>query len=53
MLFRSQAELVVYVRPDIEGGFVLQVDDLLLDASLKGQLEKIKREFLRKNKTLV
>ena len=48
-----QAELVVYVRPDIEGGFVLQVDDLLLDASLKGQLEKIKREFLRKNKTLV
>lgn len=47
------AEVVQYTSPNIEGGFVLQVDDLLLDASLKGQLEKIRREFLRKNKTLV
>lgn len=47
------AEVVTHVAPDIEGGFVLQVDDLLLDASLRGQLEKIRREFLRKNKTLV
>lgn len=47
------AEVRVHTSPDIEGGFVLQVDDLLLDASLKGQLEKIRREFLRKNKTLV
>ncbi|MBP3382847.1 MAG: ATP synthase F1 subunit delta [Tidjanibacter sp.] len=47
------AEVILHTSPDIKGGFVLQVDDLLLDASLKGQLEKIRREFLRKNKTLV
>lgn len=47
------AEIRIRIAPDIEGGFVLQVDDLLLDASLKRQLEKIKSEFLRKNRTLV
>ncbi|MBR4037690.1 MAG: F0F1 ATP synthase subunit delta, partial [Tidjanibacter sp.] len=47
------AEINTHILPSIEGGFVLQVDDLLLDASLKGQLEKIRKELLRKNKTLV
>ncbi len=47
------AEINTHIQPSIEGGFVLQVDDLLLDASLRGQLEKIRKELLRKNKTLV
>ena len=42
-----------HVNPNIEGGFVLQVDDQLLDASLKGQLDKIRKALVRKNKTIV
>lgn len=49
----GEVEMVCHVNPLVEGGFVLRVDDLQLDASLKGQLDKIRREFIRKNRTIV
>lgn len=41
------------VDPSIEGGFLLTVDDMLMDASVKGQLERIRREFIARNQRIV
>lgn len=41
------------VDPDLLGGFVLQVDDLRLDASLKRGLRNIQKEFEEKNRKLL
>ena len=41
------------VDPDLEGGFVLIVGDRMVDASVKGQIERIRREFTAKNQRLV
>ncbi|MDR2953918.1 MAG: F0F1 ATP synthase subunit delta [Prevotella sp.] len=37
------------VDPDIEGGFVLYIDDYRLDASVKTQLQRIKQQFVVEN----
>lgn len=39
----------VIVDPDLIGGFVLDFDDYLLDASVKHQLEHIQQEFMKEN----
>lgn len=41
------------IDPDVIGGFVFVVDDLLLDASVRCQLELIRREYIQKNKRIV
>lgn len=41
------------VDPSIIGGFVLDVDDNLFDASVKTQIETIRREFIEKNTRIV
>ena len=41
------------VDSSIQGGFLLTVGDKLLDASVKGQLERIRRQFLALNKRIV
>ncbi len=38
------------VDPSLIGGFVLEVDDYLMDASVARQIELIRREFANKNK---
>lgn len=49
----SQIIMESEVDPAIEGGFMLRVDDYLLDASVKGQLDRIRRQFMDKNKRIV
>ncbi|MGD2034893.1 MAG: ATP synthase F1 subunit delta [Bacteroidales bacterium] len=44
--FRMKIELSEYVDPAIIGGFVLRIDDQQINASLKAQLNKIKRELI-------
>lgn len=39
--------------PAIMGGFVLQVDDYRLDASVSSQLERIRKEFVEKSNRIV
>jgi F0F1-type ATP synthase delta subunit len=34
------------VKPDILGGLILQVENLWINASLKGHLEKLRKELL-------
>ncbi len=41
------------VDPGIEGGFTIIMDDILLDASVKGQLERIRRQFIERNQRIV
>lgn len=42
-----------HIDQSLEGGFIFQLNDLRLDASVKNQLERIRRQFLQKNKTIV
>jgi F-type H+-transporting ATPase subunit delta len=41
------------VYPEIEGGFILQIDDRRLDASIATQISKIKKELIDKNKRII
>lgn len=41
------------VDPDIMGGFIFQIDDMRLDASVRQQFELIKKQFIEKNKRIV
>lgn len=39
--------------PDILGGFIFQIDDLRLDASVRSQFDQIKKQFIEKNKRII
>ena len=41
------------VDPDIQGGFIFQIDDLRLDASVRQQFEQIKKQFIEKNQRII
>jgi len=43
----SQVELLETVNPDIIGGFVLEMDDKLFDASIRRDLNDVKTQFLK------
>ncbi len=44
-VFRTKVEMEETIDTDIIGGFILRVDDSLIDASLKNKLRKIKKEL--------
>jgi F-type H+-transporting ATPase subunit delta len=44
-LFKTTVDLEEVVDPSIIGGFVLRVDDNMVDASVKNKLRKIKKEL--------
>jgi F-type H+-transporting ATPase subunit delta len=52
---QTQGTVEVENRVDasIKGGFIFQLNDLRLDASVAGQLEKVRRQFIRRNKIIV
>lgn len=41
------------VDPDIVGGFVFEIDDYMLDASVRSSIETIRRELIEKNNRIV
>ncbi len=41
------------VDPNIEGGFIFQIDDIRLDASVRSQFNLIKKQFIEKNKRII
>lgn len=49
----SKLLMTTEVEPDLIGGFVFEVEDRLLDASVSHQLELIKRQFIEKNRRIV
>lgn len=44
--FKKQAELEMKIKPELLGGFVLQVEDQLIDQSVWGQLKKIRKTLI-------
>lgn len=51
--FGSRVEMDVVLDEQLLGGFVIRVDGKQLDASVKGQLERIRNQFMSKNKSIV
>lgn len=49
----SKMELVTEVNPAIEGGFVFDINDYRLDASVATQLKRVKQQFIDRNKRIV
>ena len=41
----STIEIEQTVQPEIIGGFIIKIDDYLIDASLRGKINKLKLEF--------
>ena len=41
------------VNPEILGGFVLNIDDLMMDASVEGQFRLLRRELIDNNNRIV
>ena len=42
----NKVDMKVVVNPTIKGGFILQYDDNRLDASLNGQIQRIRRKLV-------
>ena len=45
-IFKTKVDLKENINPEIIGGFILQVDDSYIDASIKNKLRKIKKELI-------
>lgn len=43
----------VEVDPELIGGFVLDLDDYLLDTSVKHQLDRIREQFVERNRRII
>lgn len=47
------AEFATKVDPDIEGGFIFEINTYRLNASVADQMRRIKRQFIEKNRRIV
>ncbi len=52
-LLHAQMELQTEVDPSIEGGFIFDINDYRLDASIATQLKRVKQQFIDKNRRIV
>lgn len=52
-LLHASMEMHAEVDPSIEGGFIFDINDFRLDASIATQLKKVKRQFIDKNRRIV
>ncbi|WP_294619197.1 F0F1 ATP synthase subunit delta [uncultured Bacteroides sp.] len=52
-LLHAEMELRTDVDPSIEGGFIFDVNDFRLDASVATQLKRVKQQFIDKNRRIV
>ncbi|MDR2472117.1 MAG: F0F1 ATP synthase subunit delta [Tannerella sp.] len=42
-----------HIDPAIDGGFILQFNDLRIDASVRGQLQQIERKLMAMNRSMI
>lgn len=52
-LLHARMELQTEVNPEIEGGFIFDINDYRLDASIATQFKKVKQQFVDKNRRIV
>ena len=48
-----RVEMECVTDPSLVGGFVVEIDDRMLDASVRNQIATIRREFVEKNRRIV
>ena len=48
-----QLQLETVIEPDLIGGFTFSIKDIRVDASVKGQIETLRKQFISKNKRIV
>ena len=46
-------DFITQIDPSIGGGFIYQLNDLRIDASVKGQLDRITRQLTQINKSII
>ena len=44
--YKKSVELEFVIKPEIIGGFILTIEDKLLDKSVKGELEKFRKQLM-------
>jgi len=49
----ADALIEVEVDPSLVGGFILDIDNYLLDASIKRQLDLIREQFIERNRRII
>lgn len=49
----AEMKLQTTVDPSIEGGFIFDINDYRMDASIATQLKRVKQQFIDKNKRIV
>ena len=52
-VLHAQMELETVIDPSIGGGFIFDVNDYRLDASVATQLKRVKQQFIDKNRRIV
>lgn len=52
-VLHAQMELETVVDSSIEGGFIFDINDYRLDASIATQLKRVKQQFIDKNRRIV
>lgn len=52
-VLHAQMELETVVDPSISGGFIFDINDYRLDASIATQLKRVKQQFIDKNRRIV
>lgn len=52
-LLHARMELQTEVDPSIEGGFIFDINDYRLDASVATQFRRVKKQFIDKNRRIV
>ncbi len=50
--FKKKTELIVKIKPELIGGFILQVENLLVDQSIIGQLNIFKKSLIPEQKVI-
>lgn len=53
VILHAKMELETVVDPGIEGGFIFDINDYRLDASIATQLKRVKQQFIEKNRRIV
>lgn len=51
--YGGEIEMVCEVKQELLGGFVLRVDGRVLDASVRSRIDRIRQQFISKNRSIV
>lgn len=52
-ILHARMELETVIDPSIEGGFIFDINDFRLDASIATQLKKVRQQFVEKNRRII